>query len=56
MESGGTALMELEPQAFVKMFAWLREKFGVDWQFICDKKKLYLCEDEKINVKIYQQS
>lgn len=33
---GGQALMELTPQFYAKSFGWVRDKFGVDWQLICE--------------------
>ena len=33
---GGTALMEAEPQFFAKMYGWVKDRFGVDWQLICE--------------------
>lgn len=32
----GVALMELEPQFYAKAFAWVKDKFGVGWQLICE--------------------
>ena len=36
LTDGGEALMELMPQFYAKAFAWVRDKFGVDWQLICE--------------------
>jgi len=33
---GGAALMEPAPQSYAKMFTWVRDKFGIDWQLICE--------------------
>lgn len=32
----GTAIMEMGPQFFARMYAWVRDKFGVGWQLICE--------------------
>jgi len=34
--NGGVVLMEPSPQSYAKMFAWVRDKFGIDWQLICE--------------------
>ena len=33
---GGVALMEPEPQFYAKLFGWVRDKFDIDWQLICE--------------------
>ena len=33
---GGQVLMEIAPQFYAKMYAWVQDKFGVSWQLICD--------------------
>jgi PhnB protein len=33
---GGMALMELSPQSFASLFAWVKDKFGIDWQLMYD--------------------
>ncbi|MDR1209235.1 MAG: VOC family protein [Clostridiales bacterium] len=33
-EGGGEILMVLAPQFYAKLYAWVRDKFGVDWQII----------------------
>jgi PhnB protein len=36
LSDGGQVLMELAPQFFAKMYAWVQDKFGVSWQLILD--------------------
>lgn len=33
---GGEVLMKLEPQHFAKLYAWVKDKFGVNWQLMCE--------------------
>ena len=32
LSDGGVVLMEIGPQFFAKMYAWVQDKFGVTWQ------------------------
>ena len=32
LSEGGIVLMEIGPQFFAKMYAWVQDKFGVTWQ------------------------
>lgn len=36
LRDGGVVRMEAEPQFFAKMYAWVEDKFGVNWQLICE--------------------
>lgn len=33
---GGQVLMEPAPQFYAKLHAWVRDKYGVGWQLICE--------------------
>lgn len=35
LKEGGEALMELAPQFFSSMYGWVKDKFGIGWQVIC---------------------
>lgn len=37
LKTGGEVLMELAPQFFSPMYGWVKDKFGVGWQLICQK-------------------
>lgn len=34
LKNGGEVLMEISPQPFAKMYAWVKDKFGVSWQLM----------------------
>jgi len=35
LKSDGEILNEVSPQPFAKMYAWVKDKFGVSWQILC---------------------
>lgn len=35
LKSDGEILNEISPQPFAKMYAWVKDKFGVSWQILC---------------------
>lgn len=37
LSEGGEVLMELSPQFFSPLYAWVKDKFGIGWQIICRK-------------------
>lgn len=37
LSSGGETLMEPQPQFYAKMYTWVKDKFDVEWQLICEK-------------------
>lgn len=37
LKEDGEVLMELAPQFFSPMYGWVKDKFGVGWQLICQK-------------------
>jgi len=34
LKTGGEILTEISPQPFAKMYAWVKDKFGVSWQLM----------------------
>ena len=34
LSDGGEVRMELSEQSYARLFAWVRDKFGVDWQLV----------------------
>lgn len=36
VSDGGTALMELSPQFYAKLFGWVKDKYEIGWQLICE--------------------
>lgn len=34
LSDGGNILMELSPQSFAKLYAWVKDKYGVGWQLM----------------------
>jgi len=36
LKEGGEVLMELSPQFFSPMYGWVKDKYGIGWQIICD--------------------
>jgi len=35
LKSDGEILNEVSLQPFAKMYAWVKDKFGVSWQILC---------------------
>ncbi|KJS84438.1 MAG: hypothetical protein JM58_10815 [Peptococcaceae bacterium BICA1-8] len=35
LKEDGEVLMELSPQFFSPMYGWVKDKFGIGWQIIC---------------------
>lgn len=35
LKEDGEVLMELSPQFFSSMYGWVKDKFGIGWQIIC---------------------
>lgn len=36
LSDGGQVLMELSPQFFAKMYGWVKDRFGINWQIFCE--------------------
>jgi len=36
LKEGGEVLMELAPQFYSPMYGWVKDKYGVGWQLICE--------------------
>lgn len=37
LKEEGEILMELSPQFFSPMYGWVKDKFGISWQIICQE-------------------
>lgn len=36
LKEGGEGLMEPEPSHFSKMYGWVKDQYGVNWQLLCE--------------------
>lgn len=36
LANGGRVMMELAPMLHARQFAWVKDKYGIDWQLLCE--------------------